>query len=172
MGHQIGGCGEEMFTVVEQEQRLPGTEVASENLGNWPVWTRDDAPRAGDRSGDERRIIQRGQIDPGDAIREVLDDITGYRQGQPGLANAAGSGERQKGDGIVEEQCTSADTFVVAANKLGPWQRRVHWVERQCIGHGKSTVTEDGGNLAPCSSIDGIKIVCALNDTSKSESPA
>ena len=74
--------------------RSPGMDVAMDT--RWlgcHRWQRVDAERTGNSQGNERRIIRRDQLAPRDACNEVLGDIPGDGQGQPGLADPSRSGQ-------------------------------------------------------------------------------
>ena len=61
-------------------------------------------PRARDHGRDQRRIGHRGQGLEDDAVGEIRGQAVGDGQGEPGLADAAGSGQRQEADVGVAEQ--------------------------------------------------------------------
>ena len=57
----------------------------------------------GDRGGNERGIGEWGQVDEDHAIGEGDSDIIGNGEGEAGLTDAAGTGQRQERNGLPEE---------------------------------------------------------------------
>ena len=78
-----------------------------------------DAERRGDRGGHQRRIGQRRQIDPDHAVGEVRGHVAGDGQGQPGLADPAGSGQGQQRDRLVEQERPRRRDLGLAADEPG-----------------------------------------------------
>ena len=70
-----------MLAVVHEEEAVPEPEMRDEGLEQGTIGDRRDAERGGDRGGDECGVRQRSQIDPDDAIGEVLTDIVRDGQG-------------------------------------------------------------------------------------------
>ncbi len=91
------GCRlDEVLEVVEDEQQpLLGEEVL-EALSDRGRAALPESERLRDRGQDERGIGDRRQRDEEHALGEVLDELGGSLQREPGLARAARPGERQQ----------------------------------------------------------------------------
>jgi hypothetical protein len=64
-----------------------------------------DTPQPGsDRCGHQVRIGERREVDEDHTIAEVFGHLPRDGEGEPRLADAAGTGEGQEGDGFVEEK--------------------------------------------------------------------
>src|SRR5687768_10283931 len=82
-----------MFKVVEDEQPLLGPYPRHDLLGERFATCLTDADRLGNRRSNEGGVQNRGQRDKGDTIGKHVSGFGGDRQGEPGFANAAWSGE-------------------------------------------------------------------------------
>ena len=132
--HEIGDPLQHVLTVVEQQQHLARAQVASELLRHGPVGFGRDTEPSGSGGDDEGRIGDRGEIDPGDSIREMLTDVAGDGEGKTGFPDAARPGQAEQRRGIVKEQ--GAGALIVPADEPGPGKGKIQAVERQRIGHG------------------------------------
>jgi hypothetical protein len=97
-----------MLAVVEEQECLPWADVANQPIQNWRAWHRDDAEGARHRSRNQRRVGERGEIDPDDAVREAIGHPSGDGEGQPRLAHPAGTGQREQRNSIIETDTRSA----------------------------------------------------------------
>ena len=129
-GNDIGGIGQDMLAVVEQQQGLPGLQMADELIGNRPAGPRVDAERPGDGYEHTIRPAHGGEIDPGHTIGEGRGDVLGDRETQPGFAHAARTGQGQEGQRVIDQQCPGVGTLPVAANERGARLRLVQTFER------------------------------------------
>ena len=87
--HDLGGRGEQLLEVVQDEEDGPLPEVGAQGLARRPVGRFADVE--GDRDGrlQEVRIPKRGEVDEPDAMREQVASTSCDGEGEPGLAAAA-----------------------------------------------------------------------------------
>jgi hypothetical protein len=81
-----------MLAVVHNQQDFSGLEVEEERIHERSAWCSPDAKDGGDRLGNEVRIRQRSQFHKPDAVLEIFRHRRGGREGEAGLARAAGTG--------------------------------------------------------------------------------
>src|SRR5215208_5297161 len=73
--------------------------------------------RSRDSREDQGWVTNRGQRHKPETVREVLGDRFGDRQGEPGLSDAAGSGEGHKADSGLAEEITDSNDFALPPDK-------------------------------------------------------
>jgi hypothetical protein len=100
VGHDLRGQGgarvDQVLAVVQHQQHVPAVELCDQGLP-CPVGRRQlHSGGSGDRLGDEVRLRQGGEIHERRAVAEALGPAGRHREGEPGLAAAAGSGEGQQ----------------------------------------------------------------------------
>ena len=86
--------------------------------------------RLRDRVQRERRVAQRGERDPPDAVGEVLGDLGRCLQRQPCLPRPAGAGEGQQPDVLTAQEADDLVEFALAAEKRRRRDGEVRLVER------------------------------------------
>src|SRR5262245_8130351 len=82
-----------LLEVVQKEQKLLVAEIACQPLGKGLTRHLPDVQRLCDGCNHERSISDWGEIDEDDAVRKLVMQHGGGLQGQPGLADAAGTGQ-------------------------------------------------------------------------------
>ena len=95
IGNQAGNAHENVLTIIQEEEHLTRLHVEGELGGSGSVGPRRDAKRSGSGHRDERRVSDWGEVDPGNAIREVLANIAGNGQGEARLTHSTRSCHRQ-----------------------------------------------------------------------------
>ena len=83
-----------------------------------------------DRVERERRVAQRSERDPPDAVGSVLGDLGRRLQGQPGLPRPAGPRERQQLNVLVAQQTDDLVELALAAEKRRRRDGKVRLVQR------------------------------------------
>jgi hypothetical protein len=73
--------------------------------------------RSRDSREDQGWVTNRGQRHKPETVREVLADRFGDCQGEPGLADAAGSGEGHEADSGLAEEITDSSDFALPPDK-------------------------------------------------------
>ena len=85
-----------MLAIVEQQQKLFGAHVVDEGLENTVPGLLPDAEGRGDGLGDEGWVGESTQLHEPGAGGIPARQMVGSAQGKPGLADAAGSSQRQE----------------------------------------------------------------------------
>ena len=112
-----------MLTVVEDEQQvalLEGRDEAVEQRDVTVVWYPEGPSNAGEH---EVWISYWGQVNKDDPVTHVLRNVTSDRHGQLRLAHAAGSSERQKGNGAMDQEGLGYGELRLAADEGGARKR-------------------------------------------------
>ena len=81
-----------------------------------------DPERLGEDRGDEIRILQWRQGHEGDTVGEIRPGTPGHLQGQPGLADAARTGQGQKPHVVATQEGRTSSTSSLASDE----RRRGH----------------------------------------------
>jgi hypothetical protein len=111
----LGDAVDQMLGVVEQHQRAQRAGRRRQHSQRVGRVRQRDQQRGGDRAGDQRRIGQRCELDLRNAVGLAAAPPLEQRLREPGLADAAGTGERDQPFGI--EQCGEGAQVVVAAEQ-------------------------------------------------------
>ena len=155
-GHQ-GRRLQDVLEVVEDEQDQLVIEERGQALGQRRAAGVREADGLGNGGSDQRRIGDRGQGDEPDPVRERIGDDRGGRDGEPGLAGAAGTGQCQQADVGLAEQGRDGRDF-----RLPPHQRRERRGEagagRFALSHGLRRVRLVGGGRLGHGSVLAVKI--------------
>ena len=116
-------AGKQLLEVVQDEEDRPLPEVAAEGFARRPVGRFPDAEGDGDRRLQQDRVAERGEVHEPDAMRELVASRAGDREGEPGLAAAAGSGQRD--DPARAEVGSDAIDLVLPADERRDLARKV-----------------------------------------------
>ena len=108
-----------MFAIVEQQQGLSGTEDVGELVGNRLVGSRNEGQGGRDRHGHQVGVGQRREIDPDHAVRKMTGHVCGEGEGEPGLPNSTGAGQRQQRDGLIEQERPRRRSLRLATDQPG-----------------------------------------------------
>ena len=100
-GHDVRAGRQQLFQVVEHEERRPIAEVRAERIADGSLGRFAHAERRRDGRLDQRRVAQRGEVDEPDAVREPVADVTRDRQREARLAAATRAGQRD--DAALDE---------------------------------------------------------------------
>jgi hypothetical protein len=92
--NQISDLAQDVLAVVQEEQRLPGTQIRLKRGGDRGVRSRGHAHCGRDRGAHQHGIGKRCEIDPHHPIGEVVSYATGNGQRQARLADPTRSGQR------------------------------------------------------------------------------
>ena len=109
-GQEGGRLGHDVLAVVQQQQLLPGPQMLGDPFCQRGVDGRHHPDRAGHGGRHQRRIGKRRQIDPDDPLGKGRGHVGGDGQGETGLANPTGTGQRQERHGLVEEERARASS--------------------------------------------------------------
>ena len=101
-----------------------GRRTPAQPLGQRPVAAVDHAEGAGDGGRDEGGVGQRREVDEDHAVGEVVRDIVGDGEGEAGLADAAGTGQRQQRHRLVEQQGAGGGHLPLPADERGARERQ------------------------------------------------
>jgi hypothetical protein len=102
-------------------------------LDKGAIWSRDEVESCSHRCLKQGGIANRRQINPDYAVTEAVSDVLGNSEGQPGLAHATWTGERQERCCILEEMGPARSTLTLSADEAGPgqWDRiELKWCGR------------------------------------------
>jgi hypothetical protein len=113
-----------VIAVVEQDQRLSGTEASDDFVDRRSRLTVLDADRGRKARGQQRRVVERREIDENDATGEPRDDGLRHGQRETGFPDSAGSGQREQRHVLVEQRYASRGDFVLATHERSTrvWQ--------------------------------------------------
>ena len=117
-GDRAGGGREQVLGVVEQDQHPLAAEHLREHVLERPVGLLDHVERLRRLPEHERRVAERGERHPPDALGEVVRGLGGGLEREPGLAGAAGAREREQADAVPELLDDLAE-LARAAEELG-----------------------------------------------------
>jgi hypothetical protein len=70
--------------------------------------------------GNQVRVRDRSKTHKNHTVREPGIQLGDHTQGKPGLANAPGTGKRQKRHIVTEKQLTDRGRFSLAPNEWSP----------------------------------------------------
>ena len=96
LGDDVGPPRQQLLVVVEDQQRCAVPQMVEHGLQRQQLAGDRDAERVGDCRRDQRRIANRREGDEVDAVGEAVHHLGRHLQAEPGLAGAAGAGERQQ----------------------------------------------------------------------------
>ena len=116
-------------------RRCSRAQVGDDGLGEGTIGAGRHLQRGGDGRRHQRRIGQGRQIDEDHAIGELRRDVVRDGQGQPGLADPAGTGQRQQRNGLIQEEGAGSGQLRLPADEPGagngaasqldsPWRQR------------------------------------------------
>ena len=130
VGHVVGAVRKKMLEVVEEQQPLLAGKRGDEGRGQRLAGLLGDVESACDRGDNERRVAQRGERDPEDAVGVAVGRGGGGLEREPRLAGAAGPGEGEQPRVGLGEQCGDRRQFALTAEKRGRRDGEVRAVER------------------------------------------
>ncbi len=93
---QLRAGVDQVLAIVEDEQRGIAFQLIDDRLEHGPGAVIAHADGRGDVLGERTRIHQRGQLGPDDAAGEQGARVARELDGEPGLAAAAGAGQREQ----------------------------------------------------------------------------
>ena len=114
---------EDVLEGVEHEQDPTVADSRLDQVGHRFV-RRVRAERAGQQRGDERGVASLRQRDEAHAVGEVRPRGQQHLDGEPGLADPAGAGEREQADLRVEQAGKDRGELVLASDQAGRWHRQ------------------------------------------------
>jgi hypothetical protein len=135
-GQQLGDRrrgGGNLLDVVEDQQELAVLEELAERFVGWTSLEQASAGGLGHRRHDQRRIGERGEGNEDDPVREVGGDLPGDLDRQPGLADAAGSGQRHHRDVRVCQEFAYRRQLTLPPDQRRAWHRQIQR-PRRCRG--------------------------------------
>ena len=115
----------DLLEVVENDQDLLCAEPAAELVERRAFSGVTEADRRCDEGKDRIAVGCGDEVDEVDAVGEPVDLVGGGTDGEPGLAAAAGTGERDESDVGVVQAISDGAEFRVAANERGCLGREV-----------------------------------------------
>ncbi len=89
----MGGGGQHLLEVVQHQQHRARAQEDPKSLQHGPAARVGEAEGMGDGAQHEGRIADRGEVDQGHPIGELLGDLSNGRQGQTGLAYPGRAGQ-------------------------------------------------------------------------------
>ena len=92
---QPGDDLDHVLATVEDQKQAPVTQKIDDAVGRIGMM-HDEAQRRGDRAGDERRVLQRAEIEKTHMTVERRPHLMGQRDGDGRLADSAGASERNE----------------------------------------------------------------------------
>lgn len=98
-GRQLRAGGQQMLAVVEDQEQSAVAQLLDQRVQGRLFGVVVQAERVGRGERDERRVVQAGEVREAHAVRERPLDPGGDPPGQPRLADAAGSGQRDQSCG-------------------------------------------------------------------------
>jgi hypothetical protein len=113
---------DQVLEVVEQEQQAPVRDVLGETVLG--------PQRLGSGLEHELRIAKGCEWNPEDTVGVIIGGFRSGLQGEPRLAGAAGSGQREQADILAGQQLPHLSEFAFAAEKRCCRNRQVRLVER------------------------------------------
>ena len=115
----------DLLEVVEDDQDLLRAEPAAELVERRALGRVAEADRRRDQREDGIAVGRGDEVDEVDAVGEPVDLVGGGTDGEPGLAAAAGTGERDEPDVGVVEALADRPELGVAADERGCLGREV-----------------------------------------------
>ena len=115
----------DLLEVVEQQEDASLTQVRVQRLDERPLSLLAERERLCDRRDEQRRVVDRGELDEEDAVREGIDEVGGRLQSEPRLPGAAGPGERQEPDVATELLLNIRE--LSARDRSAPSSARAGW---------------------------------------------
>jgi hypothetical protein len=85
-----------VLAVVDNKQQLPVHHRHRQQFWQWLLAALVHAEGMSHGVGNQRRIVERRELDPGHAIGEVFSHFGGHGQRKPSLANPAWTGQGQQ----------------------------------------------------------------------------
>ncbi len=119
-----------MLHVVEHEEYLLVAQSLGHHRHRVGVRARGGIDRVGDGGHDRVRSQQRCQLDVGDTVREAVTPPVRCCEGQPGLAHAAGAGERDQAP--LTDQLDDPVDLGVPADEGGRRERELSASDDRC----------------------------------------
>ena len=114
-----------LLEVVEDDQDLLRAELAAQLVERRALRGVAEADRGRDQGEDGVAVGCRDEFDEVDAVGEPVDLIGGGADGEPGLAAAAGTGQRDEPDVLVVEALANRAELRIAADERGCLGRKV-----------------------------------------------
>ena len=106
-----------MLAVIEQKQHLLRAKEAHQFASTGLVSGDGVCERCGDGRWNEGGFRHGRQVNPDHAVSEVLGDLLRDGKRQPRLADATGTGQRQKRDGLIEQEGAGRGQLLVSTNE-------------------------------------------------------
>ena len=114
-----------LLEVVEDDQDLLRAELAAQLVERRALGGVAEADRGRDQGEHGVAVGCRDEFDEVDAVGEPVDLVGGGADGEPGLAAAAGTGQRDEPDVLVVEALANGAELRVAADERGCLGRKV-----------------------------------------------
>ena len=114
----LAGRVEDVLEVVEDEQVPPVPQRRGEGVHGPPALLHP-AHGARHRGQDQARVGERGQLDHRDRAGEVAGQRPGHREGEPGLPDPAGAGQREQPHPAGAEEGHGPVVLGLAAQERG-----------------------------------------------------
>src|SRR5215218_9433382 len=121
---EVWSSREHPLAVVEEEQQALCREEAGHRLQQRLSGLLTRPEHGGDAGNDERRIVQRGEVDEDNPIWKVLQHALGDRDRQPRLADSAGTGHRQQPDLVILELASERRELSLTPDEPGQRPRQ------------------------------------------------
>ena len=118
---QLRAGGQQMLAVVEDQEQSAVPQLLDQRVQGRLFGVVVQAERVGRGERDERRVVQAGEVCEADAVGERPLDAGGDPPGQPRLADAAGSGQRDQSCG--GQQPPPLGQFVPPVDEAGRLDR-------------------------------------------------
>ena len=119
-----------LFEIVQHQQELPVSAMRQPSLCRYGVESRSSMPSWSATASSTRFGSPKcGQVDEHHSIREVARQLGGYLQRQPGLADAARTGQGHKPGSLSDDHVQSRPSPIRPARSAGS----VDWVATDCL---------------------------------------
>ena len=83
----------------------------------------NDPDRPGNGSQNKVRIAQGSEVNEHGSVFKMRNDVVRDRQCHAGLTDAAGTGQGQEWNGLVQDECPGRDNLRLPTNESGAWNR-------------------------------------------------
>lgn len=121
-GGEVGAGLQQVFAVVQDEQQAPVAYLLDQRVQRRLRGVVVQAERVGDGEGDERRVVQSGQVHEAHAVREGTLDAGRDPCGEACLADAARSGQGHQAR--PGEQFAAFGLFAAPVDEAGRLDRQ------------------------------------------------
>ena len=134
-GDQRAHRGDELLTVVEDEQDLRGPELHDDAVDELRIAARHHPQGRGHDGRKHQGVADLRQIHEAGSLGELPRDLPGNGQRQPRLAHPAGAGQGQQGHGLIEQEGTRRRLFHRPADGTGAGAREGGGLNRGSSDH-------------------------------------